>query len=529
MLLRLPDRVSEPIFVDRLVQATEQNDGVTLVYTDEPGEFEIRLEITGSTAGLRFSLTAEGPSPIWMTEWTLGGLDLAEVIIPALGGQAVDSGMPPGERLSFKYPFWWNAQFVIGRSSHFEGGLWLRTLDERPRFKMLRVSKAQHGLFDVTLGIEADAPLRREPLAGAWYINAYAGSWKAPVDSHRAWMTSTFQLRPYEEHPHFPAWAREVNLVFELWGMRKDAGRAAHTFADMEARLDAFSQVHPPRETLLYLPGFAEGGIDSQIPSYNPSSGLGGAEGFKSLVDHAHALGYHVMIHTNVLGMSYAHPLYERFARYQVVDVFERRQGWAMDVDGDWLTEPYFAYMNPGETAWTDLMIDTLGRLIREYGLDAVFLDQTLLAFNVASGPNFLEGMRRHVEKLQQAFPNVLFGGEGLNDYIQPSLPFAQIHGIDSVAGVHAMEESRVWRRPHPVSTHLFGPSTLFAGHLLTKHPSHPLFAAQEAAYETLGIVPTLVCYDSGQDLSSPVIDRLLERARSFRGETTAIPSGGQT
>ena len=139
-----------------------------------------------------------------------------------------------------------------------------------------------------------------------------------------------------------------------------------------------------------------------------------------------------------------------------------------------------------------------LGALIHEYGLDAVFLDQTLLAFNVSNGPNFVTGMRAHVQRLQEAFPGVLFAGEGLNEQVLPALPFVQIHGIDSIGEVHGMEGERPWRRVHPVSTALFGKFTKFVAHLLTKHPSSAEFERQEDAYAELGVVPALVLCFTG-------------------------------
>jgi uncharacterized lipoprotein YddW (UPF0748 family) len=78
--------------------------------------------------------------------------------------------------------------------------------------------------------------------------------------------------------------------------------------------------------------------------------------------------------------------------------------GWAMDIDGDWLPEDYFAYMNPGFTEWGDHMEKVIGELIKKFNPDAVFLDQTLLAFNISNGPDFLLGMRNHIQRLQKAF-----------------------------------------------------------------------------------------------------------------------------
>ncbi|MDX1430540.1 MAG: DUF6259 domain-containing protein, partial [Rhodothermales bacterium] len=520
-LLRVDGQVSEPIFLRRVLSCDIQSNKAVFVVADDDGRYEIAAEIGATSQGLRFSCRAKGPEPIWMIEWRLSGLDLTEVVIPALGGQAVTSAMPRGERLSYKYPFWWNAQFAIGMTGD-DSGVWWRTQETDPRFKLLRVGR-ESSAFDVTIGFEANGPLSVGPLSGEFFLDAFAGSWKEPVDRHREWLQREFKLTPYRSHAAYPSWVNNINLVLELWGMRRDRGRPAHTFDDMCERIERFATQHPPSETLLYLPGFARGGIDSGIPDYSPSTKLGGATGFARLMDTAHQLGYRVMIHTNVLGMAFNHPLFDRFERHQVVDVFGRPQGWGLDLDGDWLAEPYFAYIKPGEQEWSALISNMLTEFVAEYRVDAVFIDQTLLAFNVSRGPNFVAGMRKHIERLQQSFPATLFAGEGINEHVLPALPVVQIHGIDSIAGVHGMDDQVPWRYVHPVSTYLFSTHTRFLAHLLTKHPSNPVFQRQEAAYAKLGVVPAIVCYDREDELSGPEIDAVLERAR--QPSTSHVPS----
>jgi hypothetical protein len=89
----------------------------------------------------------------------------------------------------------------------------------------------------------------------------------------------------------------------------------------------------------------------------------------------------------------------------------------------------------------------------------------------------------------------------------------AQIHGIDSIAGVHGMEGRTRWRVAHPVSTYLFQPFTKFTAHLLTRHPSHPLFGMQEEAYERLNVIPAVCLYHKDQKLDMPAVRRMLKRA----------------
>jgi hypothetical protein len=526
-LLRLPSRLSDPIFLRQVTTFSTSGREAHFALTDTSGDYQLACTVQASAHGLHFRVEVTSPEPVWMVEWKVLGLQLHEVIAPALGGQAITHEMPGDAQLSYKYPFWWNAQFAIGVSAPEEGGIWLRTMDQDPIFKVLRVHKVeeQEDLFALGIGIEASGPLESCTLTAEWYLDGFEGSWKTPVDIHRQWLETAFDLVPQQNHPHFPSWAKEINFVLEIWGMRRDIGRPAHTFSQMRERIEAFAKMHPPQQTLLYLPGFAENGIDSNAPSYEPSEQLGGRAGFAQLIDRAHTLGYRVMIHTNVLAMAFTHPQFSQFKEHQVVDLFGQRQGWGLDMDGDWLAEPYFAYINPGVHAWGELMASILGDLIHSFNLDGVFLDQTLLAFNVSQGPNFIQGMRAHIQSLQRKFPHVLFSGEGLHEQVVPVLPMAQIHGIDSIARVHGIEGQHVWRRVHPVSTYLFGKYTKYVPHLLTKHPTNSMFERQEAAYQMVGIVPSLVLYNQSQSLQGPEVEQMLQRARQLHQVISTVSS----
>jgi hypothetical protein len=511
ILIRTPNELFEPVLMTRVKRVSRLGGSVEFQLTDDTTRYEVTLRVEPTDVGIRFRCTAKAPKPIWLVEWRMSGLELEKVIVPALGGQALTRSMPVETTLSYKYPFWWNAQFAIGATK--QGGIWLHSRDAGPRLKLLRVRKEQRD-FSLTYGFEAEAPLRSKTLEGEWYIDAFAGSWKQPADIHRQWIERAFNPIRFTRNPDAPAWVGDINFVLEMWGITKDRPEPLHTFEDMERRLRAWRKLHDPRRTLVYLPGFAMHGIDSQAPDYFPSEQLGGTQAFNKLVQASHRMGYRVMVHTNVLAMTFSHRLFPKFRKHQVVDPFGRPQGWGLDMDGDWLAEPYFAYMNPGAKQWGDLMTRVIGELIRTYGIDAVFLDQTLLAFNVSNGPNFVRGMRDHVRRLQHAFPGTLFAGEGLHEQVLSVLPMAQIHGIDSVAEVHALDGAAPWRRAHPVSTYLFGPYTRFVAHLLTKHPSHPMFRLQEAAYAKLGVIPALCLYHRGQAMDSPATRRMLARAK---------------
>lgn len=523
VLIRVPDRVSEPVILTRPESFYADSSTIKFTLTDEENRYKADFSISDSVDGVKFSMSTEYDEPIWMAEWKLSGLQFDEVIVPALGGQVLTNDMVPETILSYKYPFWWNAQFVIGALG--DDGIWFRMKDPEPNMKLLRVRKGKKKEFTFTLGFEAKAPLTSKRIDAEWYMDGFENSWKSVVDIHRNWLEETFSLVSLNENPHFPSWTSEINFILEIWGMRKDDPKPHHTFKEMIERLNEWSKIYDPYKTLLYLPGFAEHGIDSHAPDYNPSIACGGEVEFKKLIDTAHELGFKVMIHTNCLAMTLNHPLYQKYKDHQVVDVFGRKQGWAMDIDGDWLPEEFFAYINPGVKEWNELMEEVIGGLINKFKIDAVFLDQTLLAFNVSKGPNFMKGMSSHINHLQRAFPEILFAGEGLHEQVLKVLPFAQIHGIDSIADVHGMEGKKKWRRVHPVSSYLFSKYTRFTAHLLTKHPSHPMFKLQEAAYKELNVIPALCLYDKEQEIDLVEVNAMIRRAKVLDENRTSFLS----
>jgi len=515
ILIRTLDAVSDPALLQIKTVETEPDGNSRIVFMDKSESWTAILELTRYTTGYRFQTQIAGPKPIWLAEWTLSGLDVESWIIPGLGGRVLTNEMPVGTRESYKHPFWWNAQFAIAEKS--DTGFVLRSVDPDTNMKLLRIKKTGDH-FDLSFGYEAKGPVTSTTIDFEWLLESYGGSWQAVADRHRNWLRSQHpMLQP--KHPEQLRWLDDINFVLEIWGANRESETPGHSFAQMISKINEFAELHPPQQTLLYLVGFTNNGIDSEAPAYKPSEQCGGAKEFAQLVDRAHDLGYRVMIHTNVLAMTYTHPQYQRFKPFQVVDVFQRPQGWGMDIDGDWLAEPFFAYINPGFEAWGDLMEETLGTLVDEYRIDAIFLDQTLLSFNVHDGPDFLQGMASHVKRLQEKFPEILFAGEGIHDHISHTLSLAQIHGVDGIPGIHGSDEYRSWCQSHPVLAYTFSKDSKLAPHLLTRHPSHSDFDRQESIYSSLNIMPALCLYDHSQPIQGEATDQMLARAKKINRE----------
>lgn len=514
VIARPMNSVSEPVLFPTLISENYENNHARFVYKSETGEGEAVVDWKIVDSELVIKVRVLMDIPLWMVEWTLEGIQAEKMIIPALGGQCLSDSMRPGTKLDYKYPFWWNAKFVVGE---FENdGIMFFFRDTEPVHKLLRIQRGKE-TFAMTLGQEAVAPVTEPSLSMELRVKGFSGTWENAVDEYRNWMKSAYQLKDLENNSGFPGWAKEKNIILELWGAHRELVVPGHTFNQMIERLDKWKEIHPPKETLVYLPGFAEHGIDSHAPDYGPSPQCGGPEQFRQLIKHAHELGYHVMVHTNVLAMTYTHRMWKEFKKYQVVDVFGRQQGWAMDLDGDWLTEPYFAYMNPGYRQWREYMETVMRTLVEKYQVDGIFLDQSLLSFNDNNGVNFLQGMVDHVNYLRNAFPEILFAGEGLHEFNVRCLPMAQIHGIDSIADVHGQEGELPWRTVHPVSAALFCNFTRITGHLLTKNPENPVFDKQEESYAQIDALPVIALYNSDQSWDYPGIKKVLERAKSLK------------
>ena len=79
------------------------------------------------------------------------------------------------------------------------------------------------------------------------------------------------------------------------------------------------------------------------------------------------------------------------------------------------------------------------------------------------------------------------------------------------------MEGKVEWREVHPISSYLFGKYTKLVPHLLTKHPSHPMFAFQERSYDRLGVLPALVLYTSDQPIDIPETKAMINRVGTLK------------
>ena len=120
LILRIPERVSEPVLLTEVKNINQKENSVSFNLEDVSSDFKAAISITSNDDGIKFHCQVEGNKPMWLIEWKISGLKLNEVLVPALGGQSIKNNAPVGTILSYKYPFWWNAQFVLGSASDYE-------------------------------------------------------------------------------------------------------------------------------------------------------------------------------------------------------------------------------------------------------------------------------------------------------------------------------------------------------------------------------------------------------------------------
>ena len=239
--------------------------------------------------------------------WGCGRLDSRQVnvILPADGGQIIDATTEFDER-GFPYPGEWEAQLAILQGE--QGGFFVSSTDTTFRFKEVRYMRSTEH-FGISFKTDNFAPFRdkNEITSVEWRLNAYRGDWQIPALYYRNWMEIAFQ-------PKQPlAWLQDIELVIIYPGLKKEI------LPLLAAHLN-------PSTTLLYLQDWRKAGWDTNYPDYIPKPEFG------DFVEAAHAYGFRVMPHANLLGCSPNHPRYPEFEKYQLRHAIGgNKLGWRWD------------------------------------------------------------------------------------------------------------------------------------------------------------------------------------------------------
>jgi hypothetical protein len=452
----------------------------------------LRVHVDEPTGEIVTSLSGESQAPgVRGLLWPVVGVDgNVSVVVPARSG-SMFNGRSLRRPVSLSYPSAWEAQMLVLAGT--AGSLLIYSPDRNATFKTLHLDPGPAGTMNMALETEAVAPWRKcknvPPLE--WRMKAFAGDWRKPAAAYRQVMSGlggSFATQHGASDSPELAWTHKIRSVVTLVTLDPQV-------------LDRLAGLLAPSKTLIYVVDWRLGGYDVNYPDYTPRDGA------ETLIQHAHELGFRVMLHGNFYGVSPANPDYGVVRAFQIrsPDTLEP-QGWLWDQPES--TPQRFAYINPASAAFRQLLVRRLRTTLLALRPDAVHLDVSGVMFNDGSG--LVEGMSSALgslalhRELQSAFPNIGFGAEGMNELLAGSARFAQ-RWLTEYA-------------PHPISTYLFGSDALLYGYLGQPEPDDPNFLAYIEKYERQGVLPTLKAASPADfDASQTGMQRLIRLIRLWQ------------
>ena len=466
---------------------TGQN-SATLLFRQAGNEITLTIEVEAHTGDLLIGgRGASDTASVYGFQWGCGGLDIRnlDLLLPAHGGQVIDDSSPITSR-GFNYPGRWEAQLAIFQGQ--QGGFFVRGTDETFQFKRLDFRKDSES---ISLGFQTHNQAPWDTLTTAesvtWRLNAYAGDWRVPAQVYRDWMERTFNPWRFSD---MPAWVDDIGLVV--------------IYGPLDTKpLDRLAELVDPTKTLLYLVGWRRYRHDVSYPDYTAR------EEFGDFVEYVHQLGFRVMPHVNLVGISPYHPLYPEFQAFQFRDPWsEERIGWKWDeID----SPKRHAWINNASSKFRNLFVQQLKGVWEKYKVDAFHLDISHVVVNDANGLieglNSAQGNVLMHKELAEAMPGVAFSGEHLHEVTFFRESFAQRR-------LAPLEKTT----PHPISAFLFSPYTLPYGHLgLSSLEDDPLgYHTYLNSFESWGVLPT-VKVRRLRDLNGYLTQQMLAVARRWQ------------
>ena len=411
---------------------------MTVLIDPASQEVVVRVAASSSKPGLRHA------------SWSIVGLDLrvGRLIVPNSSG-VVFHRDNPGVGAHLGYPYSWQAQMAVFEGAR--GSMLLYSVDTLMAHKHLRSSTRGSSTLDVAVGTEASAPWRSATAVPTieWRLKATTGDWRSAAVIYRDWLWT--HRPPVAKTAH--SWVTDIRTVVHLAG-----GPDSSLLAPIAAVLN-------PSRTLLYLHDWRRHAYDVFYPDYTPRAGVA------AFIAAAHALGFRVMLHLDLIGVSPSHPDFGAMQAYQVKDPESLAPvGWLWTLPPT--TPSRFAFINPAASAYRSLFITRVGQGLASLGADAVHLDISAPMFNDGNGPiegrTYTQGSDLLHREFAAAFPALALGGEGENDILYRYQSFAQAWMIEGDRS-----------DGHPINTFLFHPHVQYYGHLSQVAAREPSFGPQ--------------------------------------------------
>ena len=470
---------------------TGQNSASLVFSQSERDKIVLTIEVEPMTGDLLIGGYGEADA-VGVNEFQLGfdniDINSVDLILPAYGGQVITASSPHDVTF-FPYPGGWEAQLAIVQGS--AGGFFVRGTDNTFQFKQFTSKKNNE---ELTLGFQTHNQAPWDTLtriqSAVWRFNTYAGDYRVPAQIYRSWMEEAFEPWRLSD---MPQWVEDIGLVV-----------MAGVWEDHLTWLSQLTKHIDPSKTLVYLVLWRKDRYDRNYPDYTPR------EGFGHFIKTVRDMGYRVMLHTNMVGISPYHPLYPEFKEYQFRDRWTRELiGWLWDKPDD---PRRHAFINNASSKFRDLFVSRLKEIWEEYPVDAFHLDISHAVPNDANGLieglNSAQGNVLMHKQLTEAMPDVVFSGEHLHEVTFFRESFAQRWA--DLSQEHT---------PHPISAFLFSSYTRPYGYLgiaeARRDPSG--YQAFLDSYKRWGVLPTLNGTDLYQEPYDPLTQQVLDTARQWQ------------
>lgn len=393
------------------------------------------------------------------------------------------------------------------------GVLTVRSLDGQPRPKTFAFIPhfRDETVMDVDLLVEADATHPSTTLAApTWVIEADTTIQAAQVE-HRNHIHTAYPIDTWQERADVPDWMRETSLVLTLHG-RHFTGR---TFLDYDAMLTQIRRITEQidgNRILAYLPGW-EGRYYRWYGRYDTDPTLGGADGFRRLIEEAHDLGVHVM---PMFGANIASRDVPGFERWGEPGLLRQPSGLVPAGSVDWDGSRHYdhgsgALINPAYAPWRAHLVEEIAAIHNRFGFDATFLDVTAMHTNDPNGDT-TKGLRALIDDIHQAIPDHLIAGEAWFDAIGGITPLVQTGHHDTIPVYHDLPDED-----------LFNTTNRSFGHVCLGDPAHGSTGVHEAGYVSAwrlpvrrGVIPTISIVEDTLDAAPDRIAQIIGDAHEY-------------
>ena len=485
-----------------------------IVLNDWECDMSVRLSVDDESGDILLEPSA------WTMQGGVAGLGLSipgvredlQLVAPFQQGARAPLAHPQMAHKVADWPANWEAGFLVlaGRESGFTVQAW----DERFIYKGVRIGHEQSAQV-LTLVTYAHGPLEMNRCVGnlCWRLSAYRGDWSVPVRRYRDWYWRAYRL--VEAARLRPAWLDEIKLAIS-WCP-----------TDL-ALLDELARRINPRQVFIHLPNWRIHHYDQDYPTYVAD------EAGRAFLLKARALGYHVAPHANTCQMSPHHPFFFQARDFCTRSPLDMRwggwswlpvKGWGsfgppqsyslMPAHKDWdiLVNVHLAW-----SPWRRQLTRQVADLIRELGLDAVFVDVSQWIHNsdnaLLENLTYPQGSLKLIRELADLAPGFCVSGEARNEISTQFLSLVQFHlyNFAHVQAIDGQDVSWVVECTVPVNELLFKGLTRGIGYHYGQGANR-----QHMIEATLkqGAIPTLIfeTNDPVAELDGPECRHLLARA----------------